>query len=147
MLLEQIDKDLIGAMKTKDETKVSTLRLLKSAIHNWQIAVQKEPQDADVLTIIQKEIKSRQDAKEMYKKGGRDELASREEQEIKILENYLPAQMSTEEIRPKAKETIAKVGATGVQDMGKVMSQLMSELKGQADGATVSRIVKEELNQ
>ena len=145
-LLQQIDQDLTTAMKAKDEVKTSTLRMLKSAIHNWQIANQKEPQDADVTTVIQKEIKSRQDSIEMYKKGGREELAAKEDAEITVLEKYLPEQMSEEKIRAKVKEQIAKTGAKGVQDMGKVMGPLMGELKGKADGATLAKIVKEELS-
>ena len=145
-LIQEIDQDVTNAMKSKDEAKTSTLRMLKSAIHNWEISSQKEPQDADVLQIIQKEIKSRRDSIEMYKKGGRQELASQEEAEIKILANYLPTQMSPREIRAKVKEQIAKVGARTPQDMGKVIGPLMGELKGKAQGATVSKIVKEELS-
>lgn len=144
-LSQQIDQDMVEAMKTKDEAKTSTLRMLKSALHNWQIAEQNEPQDADIMTVIQKEIKSRHDSIEMYKQGNREELAQKEEQEIAILEKYLPAEMPEDKIRTKVKEQIAKVSAQGPQDMGKVMGPLMGELKGKADGATVSKIVKEEL--
>jgi len=153
MLLEQIDKDLIEALKAKDETKVSTIRMFKSTIHNWQIAkrakehaIEKEPQDADILAVIQKEIKSRKDSIEMYEKGGRGELAEKEQKEIVILSKYLPEQASPEEIRAKAKEIIAQTGASSIQDMGKVMGPLIDEFKGKADGATISSIVKEELN-
>jgi len=144
-LSQQIEQDLIEAMKNKDEAKTSTLRMTKSAIHNWQIASQKEPQDSDISGIIQKEIKSRQDSIAMYQKGGREELAAKEEGEIEILKKYLPAQMSEEEIRAKVQAIIAKLGAKGPQDMGKVMGPLMAEVKGRADGTTCSRIVKEEL--
>ena len=144
-LLQQIDQDLVEAMKSKDETNVSTLRMLKSAIHNWQIANKKEPQDAETMSVIQKEIKSRQDSIEMYQKGGRQELSAKEEGEIKILKKYLPEQMSEGEIRTKVQGIISSVGAKGPQDMGKVMGPVMAELKGRADGATCSRIVKEEL--
>ncbi len=152
MLLQQIEKDLTEAMKAKDETKISTLRMLKSALHNWQIAGKKalpagrqEPQETDILALIQKEIKSRKDSIEMYQKGGRQELAAKEEKEIEILQKYLPEPASVDEIRSKIKKTIVKVGATGPQDIGKVMGPLMAELKGKADGGLVSKIVKEEL--
>jgi len=145
-LLQQIDQDLTEAMKTKNETKLSTLRMLKSAIHNWQIAEQKTPQDLDLESVIQKEIKSRKDSTLMYREGGREELAQKEEAEINILQVYLPLEMPEEDIRTKVKEQIAKVGASDIQDMGKVMGPLMAELKGKARGATVSRIVKEELS-
>lgn len=147
MLINQIENDLTEAMKSQDEKVVSVLRMLKSAIHNWQIASQKEPQEADILAMIQKEIKSRRDSIEMYQKGGREELAEKEKGEIEVLKKYLPKQMSEDEIRTKVKEVIARVGAAGPQDMGKVMGPIMGELKGQAHGAAVSRIVKEELNE
>jgi len=146
MLIEQIDNDLVAAVKSKEETTISTLRLLKSAIHNWQIAAQKEPQEADILQVIQKGIKSRRDSIEMYKQGGRGELAQKEEGEIATLEKYLPEQASDEEIRAKVKEIISQTSVSGVQDMGKVMGPIMNEFKGKADGALVSKIVKEELS-
>ena len=146
MLLEQIEKDLIEAIKQIEKIKVSTLRMLKSAIHNWQIANQKEPQDGDVLAIIQKEIKARQDSVKLYKLGGRQELAKKEAREIEILKKYLPKPLSEEAIRTKVREQITQTGASGLQDIGKVMGPLMGQFKGQADGGTVSKIVKEELS-
>ena len=149
MIIDKINQDITEAMKNKDEMRLSTLRLLKSAIHNWQIAKQateKEPQDADILQVVQKEIKSRKDSVEMYRKGGRGELAQKEEREIAILEKYLPEQVNPEEIRVKVKEIIKETGASGPQDMGKVMGPVMSEFKGKTDGGTVSSIVKEELS-
>lgn len=144
-LREQIDQELTEAMRAKDKPKVSTLRILKSAIYNWQIAAQKEPQESDILTIIQKEIKSRQDSIILYQKGGREELAQKETQEIEILKKYLPVQLSEGQIRDHVKETISQTDANGPQDMGKVMGPLMEEFRGEADGAVVARIVKEEL--
>lgn len=144
-LTQTIDNDLTEAMKNKDEAKTSVLRMLKSAIHNWQIASKNEPQDPDILQIIQKEIKSRNDSISMYEKGGRGELAQKEKNEIEILKKYLPEQLSDEVIREKVKAKIAETGASGVQDMGKVMGPIMAEFKGQADGTMVSKIVKEEL--
>jgi uncharacterized protein YqeY len=146
MIIDQIEKDLVETMKAKDEAKTSVLRMLKSAIHNWQIASQRQPQEADVLQIIQKEIKSRNDSITMYQKGGREDLAQKEKNEIEILKKYLPEQASEEVIREKVKAKITEVKASGIQDMGKVMGPIMAELKGRADGATVSRIVKEELS-
>lgn len=148
-LIEQINQDLNEALKSKDELALGTLRMLKSTIHNWQIAnhtIEKEPQDADILAVIQKEIKSRKDSIEMYEKGGRGELAEKEQKEIAILSKYLLEQASEDEIRTKVKEVITQTGATSIQDMGKVMGPLMSEFKGKADGAMISKIVKEELN-
>lgn len=144
-LLQQIDQDLSGAMKTQDEKKVSVLRMVKSSLHNWQIANKKEPADADVMALVQKEIKSRQDSIAMYEKGGRRELAEKEKDEVEILKKFLPEPMSEDDVRSKVKEVIARLGASGPQDLGKVMGPVMGELKGQADGAVVARLVKEEL--
>ena len=149
-LLEQIGQDLTEAIKSKDETKTSTLRILKSTIHNWQIAAHlqaKVPEDDQVIVLIQKEIKSRREALEMYKKGGREELAQKEKKEIAVLEKYLPQQMSEEEIRTLVKEVVAKTGASGPQDIGKIMGSIMADLKGRADGSLVAKIVKEELSE
>ena len=149
-LSEQIDQDLTAAIKSKDETKTSTLRILKSTIHNWQITAHlqaKVPEDDQVIVLIQKEIKSRREALEMYKKGGREELAQKEKKEIAVLEKYLPQQMSEEEIRTLVKEVVAKTGASGPQDIGKIMGSIMSDLKGRADGSLVAKIVKEELSE
>ncbi|MGA2667187.1 MAG: GatB/YqeY domain-containing protein [Patescibacteria group bacterium] len=145
MLLEKIDKDLIIALKSKDESTVSVLRMLKAAITNFKIAAQKELDDTDIATVLQKEIKTRQESAEVFKKGNRPELAEKEEKEIEILSQYLPKQASAEEIQAKAQDIIAKENFHGIENMGKVMGQLMVDFKGKADGRTVSRIVKEEL--
>ncbi len=126
-LIEQIDIDLTEAMKSKDESKTSVLRMLKSAIKNWEISSQKEPQDTDIASLVQKEIKSRKDSVEMYEKGNRKELAEKERNEIKILEKYLPKQLGEEAIRAKIKDQIAKVDAKEQSDMGKVIGPMMAE--------------------
>lgn len=145
MLKEKIDQDLVESMKAKDETKLSVLRMLKSAIKNSEIAKQKELADEDILGTIQSQIKSRNDSIEMYKKGDRLELAAKEQAEIDILKEYLPEQMSEGEIRDIVKSVITSTGAAGIQDMGKVMGQVISQLKGKADPQLISMIVKAEL--
>lgn len=146
MLSQQIEKDLIEAMKSKDEETLSVLRMLKSALKNKEIELKKDSiDDNDVLSVIQGQIKTRRDSVQMYKTGGRDELAQKEEKEITILQKYLPEQMSEDEIRAKVNEAITKTGASQMQDMGKVMGILMGDLKGKADGSLISKIVKEEL--
>jgi len=145
-LKEQIEKDYIQAMKNKDESSVSTLRMLKSAIHNGEIQKKKEMDDAELASLIQGQIKLRKDSIELYKKGNRPELAQKEEKEVDILKQYLPEQMPEEEVRAIIKKAIADTGASGMQDMGKVMGKIMPELKGRADGSLVSNIVKEELS-
>jgi len=146
MLKETIDKDLVEAMKSKDENTLLVLRGLKSALKNKEIEKQKDLVDTDVIEVIQSQIKSRRDSVEMYKQGGRAELAQKEEAEIEILQKYLPEQMSEEEIREIVKKAIVKTGATEIKDMGKVMGSVMPQTKGKADGSLISRIVKEELS-
>lgn len=146
MFKDKIEADLIEALKNHDETKLSTLRMLKSAIRNSEIQKQKDLEDADILSIIQNQIKSRRDSITLYKQGHREELARIEENEIEILVKYLPEQISENEIRLKVSEIITQTGATSMQDMGKVMGQIIQELKGKADPSLVSQIVKETLS-
>jgi hypothetical protein len=147
MLSEQINNDINSAMKSKEEDKLSVLRMLKAAIKNGEIQQKKEFEDNDILGVIQSQIKSRRDSIDMYKKGGRVELAEKEEKEIAILSAYLPEQMSEDEIRGVVKNAISKTDASQISDMGKVMGVVMPEVKGKADGATISKIVKEELSE
>lgn len=146
MLKENLKKDLIEAMKQHDEEKTSVLRMIKSAIQNKEIEKKQELEDADVLTLIQSQIKSRRDSIEMYKKGGRDDLAEKEQKEIDILTPYLPEQMSEDDVRVEVKEAITQTGASQISDMGKVMGIVMAKLKGKADGSMISKIAKEELS-
>lgn len=145
-LKNQIQADLSEAMKAKDETKVSALRMLKSAITNWEVkGERKEAKDEDIMPLVKKEIKQRRDSAQQYREGNRPELAEKEEKEIEVLEKYLPQQMSEEEIKKVVQEVIAELGASSKQDFGKVMGAVMGKLKGQADGGIVNKIVGEEL--
>lgn len=144
-LKEKIEHDLIDSMKAHDENKLSVLRMLKSAIKNIEIAKQKDLEEADVLQVIQSQIKSRRDSIDLYNKGGRPELAEKEESEIKILIEYLPEQLGEEEIKAIVAKAVTELGAAGMQDMGKVMGKIMPEVRGKADSTLVSQIVKESL--
>lgn len=144
-LQEQIDENLTNAMKEKDELKVSTLRMLKSALQNKEIEKKTALNDDEIVQAIQSQIKSRQDSIVLYQQGNRTELAEKEQKEIAILKEYLPEQLSEEEIRHKVKEAIQKTGAQEMKDMGQVMAVLMEELKGKADSSAISAIAKEEL--
>ncbi|MEI6040211.1 MAG: GatB/YqeY domain-containing protein [Candidatus Berkelbacteria bacterium] len=141
-LKEKIEHDLIEAMKAHDENKLSVLRMLKSSIKNSEIQKQKELEETDVLQVIQTQIKSRKDSIDLYTKGGRPELAEKEESEIKILTEYLPEQLSEEAITTIMTDAITKLGASGMQDMGKVMGEIMPAVRGKADPSLVSQIVK-----
>jgi uncharacterized protein YqeY len=145
MLKEKIEHDLIESMKAHAEEKLSVLRMLKSAVKNVEIAKQKELEEADILQILQGQIKSRRDSVDLYTKGGRPELAEKEESEIKILAEYLPEQISEDEIKNIVAKAVTDLGATGMQDMGKVMGKIMPEVRGKADSTLVSQIVKDSL--
>ncbi|TSC94273.1 MAG: hypothetical protein Athens101428_372 [Candidatus Berkelbacteria bacterium Athens1014_28] len=145
-LLEQIDADLKNALKSGDQTTLSTLRLLKSAIKNFEIESMSEAKDGDILKLIQKEIKQRRDSIESYKNNQRDELANRELAEIQVIEKYLPKQLSDEELTDIVQEAIAETEAKSAADMGKIMSKVMPKIAGRVEGSRVSAKVMEMLS-
>lgn len=141
-LKEQIEKDFKKAMLSRDERKKRVLSLIKSQIHNQEIAKQGELTDEDVMAVIKTEIKQRKESEEAFSRGGRVEQAAKEKSAQEILTSYLPEQMAEEKIEALAKETIKELRAASITDMGKVMSALMPKLKGKAEGLVVSNIVK-----
>ena len=145
MLREKITKDLVEAMKAKEEVRVGALRMLKAALMKFEVSGEgkREATDEDVLTLVGKEIKSRKDSIEAFRKGGREDMAATEEAEMNYLMVYMPAQLSEDEVRGLVKEAIAETGASLKADLGKVMKALMPKVKGKADGQLVSRIVGE----
>ncbi|HVZ12328.1 MAG TPA: GatB/YqeY domain-containing protein [Patescibacteria group bacterium] len=150
MLKDQIQDDLKAAMIAKDAARLSAIRMLKSAIQYFEIqkgGASYEATDEDVVEVAGREIKKRRESIELYKQAGRDDSAANEEAEIKVLENYLPAQMSEDEIRKIVDETIKQTGASSPQEMGKVMGALMPKVKGKADSTVVSNLVREALSQ
>jgi len=145
-LKEQLHQDLMTAMKSKDEVALSALRLLKTSIMKFETAgEQKTANDEDVIQIVGKEIKQRKDSIEQFEKGNRPELAEKEKAELKILEKYLPPQMSEDEIKAIIKEGMASSGASSKSDIGKLMGAIMPKLKGKADGGLVNKLVQEML--
>ena len=142
-LAEQIEKDVIVAMKAKDAVKVSTLRMLKSALGNYLIQVKKDKAgDPEVLGIITKQAKQRRESVESFEKAGRKDLADKEKAELAILEAYLPKQMTDDELRAAVQNAIASSGAQSPADMGKLMKVLMLAIQGKADGKRVQEAVK-----
>ena len=139
----EIQEALKGALKRQQRIEVSTLRLLLAEIKNAEIAQQKPADDNRVLDVIAKEAKRRRESIEAFKKGNRGDLVAQEEAELAVLVSYLPKQMSREEIVAAARQAIDAVGARGPSDKGKVMAQLMPQLKSKADGKEVSEIVAE----
>ncbi len=149
MLRDQINDALKEAMKAKNERVVSTLRLVNSTLKNADIEARgagKPPlADADVLAVLQKMIKQRQESKEMYEKGGRPELAQQESEEIAIITSYLPKQMSDDEVKAAIDGAIKETGAAGMKDMGKVIAALKAKYAGQMDFGKASGLVKASL--
>jgi uncharacterized protein YqeY len=142
-LKDSIQETLRGALKRQQRVEVATLRLLLSEIRNAEIAQQRPADDNKVLDVITKEVKRRRESIEAFKKGNRSDLVAQEEAELAVLMSYLPEQMSREEIIAAARQVVDAVGAKGPNDKGKVMSQLMPQLKGKADGKEVNEIVAE----
>lgn len=143
-LEQQIQKDIMEAMKAHDEARLNATRGIKSEILLAKTSgVEHELTDADVLKIIQKLVKQRKESAELYTQGNRPELAEKELSEMRVMEAYLPKALSEDEVRNILKEVVAEVGATGPKDMGKVMGAATKRLAGQADGRLISTIVKE----
>ncbi len=145
-LKDKIQEALKGALKRRQGVEVSTLRLLLSEIKYAEIAQQKPADDSKVVDVIAREVKRRRESIEAFKKGNRGDLVTQEEAELAVLMCYLPKQMSREEVIAAAQQAMDEVGASGPDDKGKVMAQLMRQLKGKADGKEVSEIVSELLS-
>lgn len=144
---EKINSDLIAAMKAKEEMKTSALRMLKAAIMKFEVSgkEKRDATDEEVLLIVGKEVKQRKDSIDAYRKGGRNDLAQNEEVEMKILQTYLPAQLSEDELRNLINQVISQTGASGKGDFGKVIGAVMAQAKGKTEGQVVSRLVGEML--
>ena len=147
-ITERIDSDLKDAMRAKDAGKLGVLRMLKSAMKYAAIeksGAEGQLDDAEAMQVIRKQVKQRQDSIESFEKGGRDELATKEKEELAILSAYLPQAMSGEELAGAVRETIAELGATSRAQMGAVMKALQTKLAGRADGKTLSQEVQRQL--
>jgi len=146
MLRDDIGNAVKEAMKARDERKLSTLRMVNSAIKNADIEARgqgKQPlSDEDILGLLQKMIKQRQESVELYDKGGRAELAAQEREEIAVISAYLPKQMSDDEVRAAIAAVISETGAAGMKDMGKVIGALKGKYAGQMDFGKASGLVK-----
>ena len=143
-LRERLREDLKSAMRAGETVRRDTIRMLEAAIKNAEIERRGEAlDDADVLAILQRQMKQRRDSIEQFEQGGRDDLAEIERAEMAVIEAYLPEQLAPGEIAEAARRIIGQVGASGPGDRGKVMGPLMKELRGKADGAAVNAVVSE----
>ena len=142
-LKEKLSNDLKQAMRGGDTLRRSVLRLVLSAVKNAEIARQSALEDSDILGIIAKEARQRQESIEAFKQGNRQDLLDKEEAEMVVLQEYLPQQITRDEIVAEARRIIEEVGAQGPGDKGKVMPKLIAELKGKADGREINAVVTE----
>lgn len=145
---EQVQKDMVDAMRSRDELRLSTLRMVKSALKNKEIDKRAPLDDKEAQQVLATLIKQRKDSIEQFTKGGRQELADKEAAEIKIIEPYLPKAVGEEEIAAAVKATVAEMGSPTMKDMGTVMKNAMAKLQAtgaRIEGKTVSEIVKKQL--
>ncbi|MCD6582482.1 MAG: GatB/YqeY domain-containing protein [Desulfuromusa sp.] len=144
-LKDQLTQDMKEAMKAKQAERLSTIRQLRSAIKYKEIELHQDLSDDAIIGVIGTLVKQRREAAQMYHDNDRPELAAKEEAELAVLQQYLPAQLSEEEISDIVTAVIAEVGATSMKDMGKVMPQVMTRAKGSADGKVVNQLVRKHL--
>jgi hypothetical protein len=146
-ILSRIQNDMTAAMKSKDAATLSTLRMLKAALMEAKTRKSRDatlPPDEEI-EVLQRYAKKRREAIEEFRKAGREDLVASEEREIQVTSAYLPASLGEDELRAVIREAVARTGAAGPKDMGKVIGAVMAQVKGRAEGGTVSRLVKEAL--
>jgi uncharacterized protein YqeY len=145
-LIDQLESDLAEAMKLRDEVRTTTLRLLKSALKNYQIELGHDLTMQEALSVLQKEAKKHQDSIKQYEDAKREDLANEEKAELDVIEKYLPEQMSKDEVEKAVDSAIAELGATGPADMGKVIGLVRQKTEGQADGSMIAELAKQKLS-
>jgi len=145
-LKEQLQKDMVAAMKTKDHERLNVIRLLRGMIRKAEIDQKKEFDDKDVIGILTNAAKQRRDAIKAYQEGGRGDLVAEEEAELAVIQEYLPEAMSMAELEKLITDVIAETGASTLKDIGKVMPRIMQQAKGRADGSQIQAIVRSKLS-
>ena len=138
----RLNEQMVAAAKAKDKIRLSAVRMLKTALHNKEIDLMRPLHDAECMQVISAMVKQRKDSIEQFAKGGRQDLVEKEEAELNVLQEFLPEQMSDDDVEALIKKIIADVGATSVKDMGKVMKALMPQITGKADGKAAGEKVK-----
>jgi uncharacterized protein YqeY len=145
-MIKKIEAGMVAAAKGKEKLRLSSLRLIKAALHNKEIDARRELNEEEVLQVLSSMVKQRKDSIEQFTKGGRMDLAEKEEKELQVIQEFMPEQMSEGDIEAAIVKAIEEVGATSPRDMGKVMKALMPIVTGKADGKLVSQKVKEKLS-
>ncbi len=138
----RINEEMVVAAKAKDKIKLSAVRMLKTALHNKEIDVMRPLNESEIMQVLSSLVKQRKDSIEQFAKGKRQDLVDKEEAELKVLQAFMPEQMSEEEVEALIRKAIAEVGATSVKDMGKVMKVIMPQITGKADGKAAGEKVK-----
>ncbi|MEK6653940.1 MAG: GatB/YqeY domain-containing protein [Thermodesulfobacteriota bacterium] len=146
MFKETVDREMILAAKSKDKIRLSALRMLKNGLHNREIDLKRELDEVEFLQLLSSMVKQRKDSIEQFEKGGRMDLVEKEQAELEVIEEFLPAQLSEADLDAAITETVRETGATNARDMGKVMKVLMPKLTGRADGKAVGEKVKARLS-
>lgn len=144
-LNDRLNEDMKQAMRSQDKFRLSVIRMVRSSIKNIEIDQRKTLDDQEVLDVLNREIKQRRDSLQEFEKAGRQDLADQLKQELLILADYMPQQLSEDEVKAIVQQTIQEVGASSKADMGKVMGALMPKVKGLADGKLVNQIVQQSL--
>ncbi|KAL6761684.1 GatB/Yqey [Haematococcus lacustris] len=147
-LVDKLKADMKEAMKAKDQVRLDAIRFINAAIKSKEIELREKGgsvTDAEVVQVLQKSAKQRRDSIDSYKAGGREDLVAKEEHELSIVESYLPVMMTAAEVEAIASEVIARLGASSVKDMGKVMAEVKLQAQGRADNKVVSDVVKAKL--
>jgi uncharacterized protein YqeY len=138
----RLNEEMVTAVKAKDKIRLSAIRMIKTSLHNKEINLMRPLEESEVLQVLSSMIKQRKDSIEQFAKGGRADLVEKEEAELKVVQEFMPAQMTDEEIDALVKKAIDAAGAVSIKDMGKVMKILMPQIAGQADGKIVGEKVK-----
>ncbi|OPH58577.1 aspartyl-tRNA amidotransferase [Paenibacillus ferrarius] len=142
-LSDRLNEDMKQAMKSQDKFKLSVIRMVRSTIKNQEIDLKRALDDNEVLDVLTREIKQRKDSLQEFTKAGRDDLAEGLKAELVILAEYMPQQLSEEEVKAIVQQTIQQIGASSKADMGKVMTALMPQVKGRADGKLINQLVQQ----
>ena len=144
-LYETLDSAFKESLKSRDSLKLSVLRLVRTALKNKEVELIRKLDDDEILRVLSSQVKQRKDSIEQFRQGNRSDLADREEQELTILESFMPRALDKQELQSGIEAVIADTGAAGMKDMGKVMKEVMRRFAGRADGKEVSELVKKQL--
>lgn len=145
-LKEKLLAEMKEALRSKDTLRLNTIRSVISAIKNQEIDQRKDLEEEEILSLVTREVKKRKEASALFKEGGRTDLMKKEDQEMMILQAYLPEQVSEEDLRKRIQEVIAETGAEGMKDFGKIMKVLVPEFKGKADNSVIKELAGDYLN-